>query len=330
MSVSFTRRRLLASGAGAAAASLLASPVTAQSWRPTKPVRVIVGDAPGGGTDQVCRAFAEFMSKRLGQPFVVDNRPGANGVVATTEAKNAAPDGYTLLYVVSSSLMTNKVLYKTLPYDTAKDFVPVGACPVAGLVIVVNVNTGAKTWAEFVEYAKKNPASIGTYGAGSLAHIGVAAIEKQYNIPVTTVHYRGGAPMFADLAGGTLSACIGGTAGSMNLVDLGKGRALAVQGRKRLMKFPDVPTFLDMGAKAPGLLLMGHTCMMAPTGVPEHILEVYSNTMVECGSDEATWQKFMNIGAEDKPISRVELKRWIVEDGPIWFELTSGLGLTPS
>lgn len=329
MSDKFTRRGLLASGAGVAA-SLLAAPAIAQSWRPTKPVRVVVGDAPGGGTDQVCRAFAEFMSKRLGQPVIVDNKPGANGVVATTEVKSATPDGYTLLYVVSSSLMTNKVLYKTLPYDSAKDFVPVGACPVAGLVVVASVTTGAKTWQEFVDFARKNPASIGTYGAGSLAHIGVAAIEKQYNIPVTTVHYRGGAPMFADLASGTLSACIGGTGGSLNLVDLGKGRALAVQGRKRLMKFPDVPTFAELGGTAPGLSLMGHTCMLAPAGVPENILDVYSDLMVEAGRDEGSWQRLLTIGAEDKPISRAELKKWIVDDGPVWFELTTGLGLTPS
>lgn len=326
----FTRRQILATGAGAATASLLGAPAIAQDWRPTKPVRVIVGDGPGGGTDQVCRVFTEYMSKKLGQTVLADNKSGANGVVAATELKNSPADGYSLMYIVSSALMTQKVLYKSLPYDHAKDFQPVGACPVAGLALVVNNSTGATNLKEFIDFAKKNPASIGTYGAGSLAHLGVAAIEKEYGVTFSTVHYRGGAPMWADLAGGSVHAAIGGGAGAQNVVDMGKAKAVAIQGRNRLLKMPDVPTFLELGAKERGLSLMGHTCMMAPAGVPENIVELYSKLMVESGQDEATWQRFLIVGAEEKPIGRAQLKKWIVEEGPIWAELTAALGVTPS
>lgn len=328
-----TRRRLLASGAGAAAASLLAAPAFAQqvgSWRPTKPIRIILADQAGGGTDQVCRVFIEYMSKKFGQTVIADNKPGANGVVAATEFKNVAPDGYTLMYIVSSALMTQKVLYKNLPYDTDKDFQPIGSCPVAGLVLIVNKSTGATNLKEFVEYARKNPTSIGTYGAGSLAHIGIAAFEKNYGVSVTAVHYRGGAPMFADIAGGSIHAAIGGGAGSENVVNMGKAVAVAIQGRSRLLKMPGVPTFAELGGTERGLSLMGHTCMMAPTAMPAEIAEVYSQAMVEAGQDEATWKKFMIVGAEQRPISRHELQKWIVEEGPVWRELTAGLGIKPS
>lgn len=324
----FTRRQILATGA--ASVPFLAAPAIAQGWRPAKPVRIVVGDATGGGTDTICRVFLEYMSRKLGETLVPENKAGANGVVAATELKNAKPDGYTLMYIVSSALMTQKVLYKSLPYDHAKDFQPVGACPVAGLVLLVHQSTGATNLEQFIDFARKNPASIGTYGAGSLAHIGVAAIEKQFGVSFSTVHYRGGAPMFADIAGGSLHAAIGGGGGSLNVVDLGKVRAVAIQGRNRLMKFPNVPTFLEMGFKERGLSMMGHTCMMAPAGVPENIVSVYSDLMVESGRDEATWQRFMIAGAEERPIGREALKRWIVEEGPLWAEQTSALGLSPS
>lgn len=325
-----TRRDIVAGAAGLAATSLIPSFAKAQAFKPNKTVRVILADQAGGGTDQVCRVFTEFMSKKIGQTVLADNKPGANGVVAATEFKNVAPDGYTLMYIVSSALMTQKVMYKSLPYDSAKDFQPIGACPVAGLALVVHNSTGAKTLDEFVAFAKKNPASIGTYGAGSLAHIGVAAFEKNYGVNVSTVHYRGGAPMWADLAGGSIHAAIGGGAGGQNVVEMGKCTAVAIQGRNRLLKMPNVPTFQELGAKERGLWLMGHTCMMAPAAMPEHMADYYSDLMVEAGRDEATWQRFLTVGAEEKPISRLDLKKWVVEEGPIWSELTARLGLSPS
>lgn len=325
-----TRRALLASGAGAASVSLLGVPAIAQNWHPSKPIRMIVGDAAGGGTDQVSRVFVEYLTKRLGQTVVADNRPGANGVVAATELKNAAPDGYTLLYMVGSALMTQKLLHKSLPYDPVKDFQPVAAQPVAGLPLVVNPSTGVNTLEQFVDFARKNPVNIGTYGAGSLAHVGIAAMEKFYGVPFTPVHYRGSGLMWADLAAGSLHAGLGGGAGGLNVVNMGKGKAVAIQGRNRLMNFPNVPTFRELGGTAPGLSLMSVTGILAPVGVPDQILDTISELGVEAGRDEATWQKFMTAGAEQRPIGRAEFKRWVTEEGPVWTELTAGLGLTPT
>jgi len=324
----FTRRDVLVAGAGAASTALLAAPALAQGWRPSKPIRLVIGDAAGGGTDQVSRVFVEYLAKRLGQPVVADNRPGANGVVAATEVRNAAPDGYTLLYMVGSALMTQKILHKNLPYDPVKDFEPVAAQPVAGLPLIVNVATGAKTMEQFVEYARKKPANIGTYGAGSLAHVGIAAMERFYKVPFTPVHYRGSGLMWADLAAGSLDGGIASGAVGMNVIHLGKGTALAIQGRNRLSTYPDVPTFLELGAKDPGLSLMSVTGILAPAGVPDHIIDTISELSVEAGRDEATWQKFVTVGAEQKAIGRAEFKRWVADDGPLWTELTGALGLS--
>jgi tripartite-type tricarboxylate transporter receptor subunit TctC len=330
MPFDFSRRQILSSAAGAAAASFLAAPAMAESWRPKKAVRVIVGDTAGGGTDGACRVFTDFLSKTLGQTFIVDNKPGANGVVAATELKNSDADGYTLLYLTSSALMTQKTLYKSLPYDPFKDFRAVGACPVAGLPLVVHNSTGAKTLKEFIEYAKKNPTNIGTYGAGSMAHIGVAAIQKNYDVQVTPVHYRGGAPMWTDLAAGVVQGAIGSNSGGKNVVDAGKGTAVAILGQHRLLLQPEVPTFKELGATEPGLLLMGYTCMMAPVGVPDNIVEAYSQAMVAAGHDEPTWQRFLARGNEQKPIGHAELQKWITDGAPVWTKLTQGLGITPS
>lgn len=326
----FTRRDVLLSGVGAASASLVAAPAIAQGWHPSKPVRLIVGDAAGGGTDQVSRVFVEYLSKRLGQPVIPDNRPGANGVVAATELRNAPADGYTLLYMVGSALMTQKILHKNLPYDPVKDFEPVAAQPVAGLPLIVHPSTGAKTMEQLVAYARNNPTNIGTYGAGSLAHVGVAALERFYKVPFTAVHYRGSGLMWADVAAGSLQGGIASGAVGMNVITLGKGTALAIQGRNRLSKYPGVPTFLELGAPDPGLSLMSVTGILAPAGCPDAVINTVSELAVDAGRDEATWEKFQIAGAEQRAIGRVEFKRWVTEEGPVWRELTGSLGLTPT
>ena len=327
----FTRRDVLASGVAAAGASLLAAPAIAQAWHPTKPIRVVIGDAPGGGSDQVSRVFIEYLAKRLGQPVVPENRPGANGVVAATEVRNHPADGYTLLYMVGSALMTQKILHKNLPYDPVRDFEPIAASPVAGLPLIVNVASGARTVDQFVEYArKKGTANIGTYGAGSLAHIGIAALERFYKAPFTAVHYRSSALMWADLNVGSLDGGIASGTVGMSVITLGKGTALAIQGRNRIVRYPQVPTFLEIGGTDPGLSLMSVTGLLAPAGVPEQVLTTVSQLAVEAGQDEAQWQKFQTVGAEQRPIGRADFKKWVKDEGPVWEKMTNALGISTS
>lgn len=327
MAMGLTRRVVLGAGVGVASASLFTRPTFAQSWRPTKPIRMIVGDTAGGGTDTMCRIFVEFLTKRLEQTVIADNRSGANGVVAATELRNAAPDGYTLLYMVGSAWMTQKLLHKNLPYDPIKDFEPVAAQPVSGLPLIVHSALGIKTIEEFVDFARKNPVNVGTYGAGSLAHVGVAALEREYKVPLTPVHYRGSSQMWADVASGTLHAGIASAGVGRTVIDMERGVALAIQGRNRVTKYPGTPTFLELGAKDPGLSLMSVTGIVVPKGVPDEVIETISTLAVEAGKDEATWQKFQAAGADQRAIGRAEFSQWVKEEGPLWSELTSALAL---
>jgi tripartite-type tricarboxylate transporter receptor subunit TctC len=329
MSRRLTRRTVLASGAALATVPLLGRSAGAQAWKPTKPVKIICGYAAGGGSDAMARAFADYLSKNLGQPVVVENKAGAGGSVAAIEVKRAAPDGYTLMYTISTTMIMNKVLYKNLQYDPDKDFDLISYVPVAGLPLIVSNTTNCQTLAEFVAYARKERVNIGTYGAGSFAHMCVAEINKFYDLKIEAVHYRGEALMWTDLASGSIQGGIGGAVTGMNVIDAGKGKAVAMLSKKRLKKLPNVPTFLELGANAKFFGLMGYTCMVAPAGLPEEVAETYSRLCVAAGSDPQAWQRMEAAGAEDPPMDRQDFKRVQRDEAPIWLELAAGLGLTP-
>jgi tripartite-type tricarboxylate transporter receptor subunit TctC len=329
MASGFTRRRILASGAALATLPLLGDRALAQAWKPTKPVRVVCGYPAGGGSDALARAFADFLSKNLGQPFVVENKAGAGGTVAAVEVKRAAPDGYTLMYTISTTMIMNKVLYKNLQYDPDKDFDLISYVPVPGLPLVVSTQTGCQNLAEFVAFARKEKTNIGTYGAGSFAHMCIAEVNKFYDLKIEAVHYRGEAPMWTDLAAGSIQGAIGGAVPGLNVINSGKGKAVAMLSRKRLLKMPDVPTFLELGVNTKFFSLMGYTCMVAPAGLPNEIAETYSRLCVAAGNDAQTWQRMQAAGAEDPPMDRQDFARVQRDEAPIWLELAGSLGLTP-
>jgi len=320
---------MIASGAALATIPLLGSKASAQAWKPTKPVRIVCGYAAGGGSDAMARAFADYLSRNLGQPVVVENKAGAGGSVAAIEVKRAAPDGYTLMYTISTTMIMNKVLYKNLQYDPDKDFDLISYVPVAGLPLIVSNSTGCKTLAEFVAFARKEKVNLGTYGAGSFSHMCIAELNKFYDLKMEAVHYRGEALMWTDLASGAIHGGIAGAVTGMNVIDAGKGRALAMLSKKRLKKLPDVATFLELGANSKFFGLMGYTCMVAPAGLPPEIAETYSQLCVAAGKDAVSWQRMEAAGAEDPPMDRQDFKRVQTEEAPIWLQLAAGLGLTP-
>ena len=209
-----SRRNFIASAAAASAIPLIGTSAHAQADWPTKSIRIIAGYPAGGQTDLFARTYGEYIRATTGQNVVVENKAGASGSVAAVEAKRAAPDGYTLMFTISTTMIMNRVLIKDIPYDADKDFALVSIMPSGSLPFVAAEKTGAKTLAEFVAYAKKaEKVNIGTYGAGSYAHMAVAEMNKQYGLNMEAVHYRGEAPMWTDLAGGFidgLTAAIGG------------------------------------------------------------------------------------------------------------------------
>ncbi len=222
-----TRRTLIKSGLSTAAVLPFAAPARAQAW-PAKPIRIVVGYPAGGLTDLFARAYGEYISQQVGQPVVVENRPGAGGSIAAQAVKSAPADGHTLMFTISTTMIMNRVLYKSLPYDADKDFVLISSMFAGHLPTIAAKATGATNLKEFAEYARKNKVSVGTYAAGSYAHMAIAELNKHFGLQMEAVHYRGEAPMWQDLAAGVIQAATASYAGAANVLQSGAGRAIAV------------------------------------------------------------------------------------------------------
>lgn len=329
MPTKLTRRTLIRTGAAAATLPLIGAPAIAQGW-PNKPIKFVVSYPAGGLTDIFGRAYGDYISKKLGQTVVVENKAGAGGTVGALEVKRAPADGYTLLITISTTMIMNKVLYKSLPYDPDKDFELISYMPSGSLPFIVSTATGVTNLKEFAEYAKKNKTNIGTYAAGSYAHIAVAELNKHFGLNMEAVHYRGEAPMWTDVAGGSIQAGSGSWAAARGVLESGKGRAIAVSLDKRMRKLPDVPTFKEQGVTSDAFRLKGFICAVGPTGMPAELISRYSDLFVEAGKGERVQQILDSFGIDDAAVGREGFKKLVAEEGPIWLRLVSSLGLEPT
>ena len=328
MSSRITRRAVIKTGIATAAAMPLIGSAWAQAW-PAKPIKIVVGYPAGGLTDLFARAYGEYLGQRLGQPVVVENKPGAGGSIAAQAVKAAPADGYTLMFTISTTMIMNRVLYKNLPYDADKDFVLISSMSAGHLPLVASKATGAANLKEFVEYARKNKVSIGTYAAGSYAHIAVAELNKHFGLQMEAVHYRGEAPMWQDLAAGVIQAASGSYAAASNVLQSGAGRPIAVPQKKRMSKLPDVATFLEQGVTSRAFQLQGFICLVGPTGLPQEMVQRVSDLMVEGGKSERVRKLLDTFGVDDSAVGHEDFKKLVAEEGPIWIGLVQGLGLTP-
>ncbi|MBX9588704.1 MAG: tripartite tricarboxylate transporter substrate binding protein [Hyphomonadaceae bacterium] len=328
MTSRISRRTLIKTGIASAAAMPLSAPAQAQAW-PTKPIRIVCGYPAGGLTDLFARAYGEHLAQTLGQPVVVENKPGAGGSIAAQLVKTSPADGYTLMFTISTTMFGNRVLYKSLPYDPDKDFVLISSMSAGHLPFVASKATGATNLAEFIAYARKNKVSVGTYAAGSYAHIAVAELNKLYGLQMEAVHYRGEAPMWQDMAAGVIQAASGSYAAAANVLQSGAGRPIAVPGTKRMGKLPDVLTFLEQGVTAKSFQLQGFIGLMGPAAVPKEIVQRVSDLMVEGGKTERVRKLLDTFGIDDSAVGHEAFRKLYDEEGPIWISLVQGLGLTP-
>jgi len=328
MSSKVTRRTVIKSGIATAAALPLAGAVWAQAW-PAKPIRVVVGYPAGGLTDLFARAYGDYIAQRLGQPVVVENRPGAGGTVAAQAVKSAPADGYTLMFTITTTMVMNRVLYKNLPYDADKDFVLISSMFAGHLPTVAAKATGVTSLSEFAEYARKNKVSMGTYAAGSYAHMVVAELNKHFGLQMEAVHYRGEAPMWQDMAAGVIQAATASYAGASNVLQSGAGRAIAVPQMTRMRKLPDVATFQEQGVNSALFTLKGYICAVGPAGMPQEIVQRLSDLMVEGGKSERVQKLLDTFGIDESAAGHQAFRRLYDEENPIWLGLVRSLGLTP-
>lgn len=326
MTIEINRRSFIWSAATAAAMPALAVPAIAQSW-PSKPIRIVCGYAAGGLTDLFARHYGEFISQQLGQPVIVDNKTGANGSVAAVEVKRSAPDGYTLLFGVTSTLVSNRLLIKDLPYDPGKDFSLISAMVSGGLVMVASPETKATNLQEFLDYARMNPVGFGSFGLGGTSHLVIEGLNKQYGLSMQAIQYRGEAPMWADMAGGTLQAAIGSWGPGQSVLTSGRVKPIAVTQRKRLRKLPDVATFIEQGATSKAFGLRPYVCAVAPAGTPDAIVSRYSDLFVAGGKSEKVQRLLDNFGIDEAAMNREQFRALYDEETPITLELIAELGL---
>jgi tripartite-type tricarboxylate transporter receptor subunit TctC len=261
-----TRRALVA----LAAAALCIAPAAAQTW-PTKTVRIISPFGAGGSSDGVVRPLAQRLGEVLGQPVIVENQPGANGVISTSTVVKAAPDGHTVLLSNLGPIALSPSIEKKLPYDTLRDLEPVTQLFSTPLVLLVRSDIPLRRTQELIDYARANPGKLryGSVGQGSTTHLGMELLQQAAKIEMLHAPYKGSAAVTNDLIGGHIDVAFLNVAASVPLVDSGKARALGVTTLRRSGAMPDVPALAEL---LPGFELNSWWGLMVPAGTPRSVI----------------------------------------------------------
>ena len=292
------RRDLFGAALGAAAAGAFARPALAQGEWPAKPVRVIVPYPPGGATDVLARLYAERLGAALGQPFVVDNRPGAGGNIGADAVAKAAPDGYTVGFTPVSIVAINQFLYRRMPFDPVKDLAPVSlAWELPNVAVVVPERVPAKTLGEFLAWAKARPKGVtyGSTGIGQTTHFSGALLFQRAGIDATHVPYRGAAQTIPSLLAGDVDFTLDNLASYVSLLQEGRMRALAVTSAERWPTLPDVPAMAEAGM--PDFVVTVWAELVAPAQTPRSIVERLNGAMRQIVGDPAVQERFLQGGA---------------------------------
>ncbi len=263
------QRRLLGTILAAASLALAMMPGTALAQAfPAKPVRLIVPYPAGGLTDVLSRAIAAEIGKTWGQQLLVENRPGANGIIAAELAAKSAPDGYTIMLVDKTTIALNPALYTKLPYDPARDLVAILNMTASSSVLVAHPAVPANTLQELIALARTKPGELnyGTFGLGSIVHVDTEALSAHSNIKLNHIPYKGVAEVMPAVAGGQVHMALAGIPPTLGLIKQGKIKAIALAGPRRSHVLPDVPTFAESGVT--GVESRSWFGLVAPTGVP--------------------------------------------------------------
>jgi len=323
--MAFARRHILRLAA-LAGLSILPRPPLAQAW-PARPIRFIVPFPAGGTTDLIARIIGQWLTDRLGQQIVVENKAGGGTNIAVQAVVNAAPDGYTLLFTVATNTI-NPSLYKSLPFDFQRDIAPVAGLAELPLVMEVTPSLPAKNVTEFIAYAKANPGKISfaSFGARTISHLAIELFKIQTGVDVVHVPYLGGAPMVTDLLAGRVQAGIDALPNSLPHIRSGGVRALALLSVKRSAALPDLPT---IGETIPGFEVTTWSGVGVPAGTPNEIIERLAREINAGLADPGVQQRFAEVGAVPLRYTPAEMRAMIARDAQKWARVVKLAGIKP-
>jgi tripartite-type tricarboxylate transporter receptor subunit TctC len=324
--MTFPRRRFLQLAGGGLMLPAIASPTRAQAY-PSKPVRWIIGFPAGGGADTVARIMEPWLSKRLGQPVIIENRPGASTNIAVQAVVNAPPDGYTMLWHGLSSVV-NASLFTNLPFDIQRDIAPVAGIVSYPMIMVAHPSMPAKNAAELIAHAKANPGKVtmASFGTGSASHLAGELFKFMAGINMVHIPYRGGAPMTTDLIGGQVNVGFDVMVTALPQVRSGKLRALGVLGPKRFDLLPDVPAVAET---LPGYEASTWAGIGVPRGTPPDIIQRLNREVNEGLAQPDIKARLADVGTVPMVLSADEFRAYIAAEFQKWDKVVKVAGIKP-
>lgn len=300
---------------------------TAQAF-PSKPVRWVVPYPAGGGSDFMARTVAHALPAELGQPVVIDNKPGGNGAVAVSDIVRSPKDGHTLVNVDNGILVFNPVLYKNLGYNPARDLRPVTMMGRLPMILVVGPGSDAKDAKDFIAKMKAQPGkfSYGSAGAGSPQHMAMELLKKTAGLHMVHIPYRGSSPALSDLAGGQIPALMSDYPASSGFIKSGKARALAVAAPQRLSYLPDVPTFAELGL--PEVEAVAFVGVSTGAGTPDHAVLAMQKAISAALSKPEVAQKYREAGIEPAMLTPQQFEQLVQAESTRWHPLMRQLSIS--
>lgn len=309
-------------------AGILAVAATAQACAayPEKPVTMIIGYPPGQATDIVGRLVAEKLSQRLGQPFVVENKPGQGASLALAQLAKEKPDGYTMVLSATAAYVTNPHLYKSVGYDTLKDFQPIGTLIDFPLVLVARADAPFSDFKSFVAYAKQHPGKLNhtSSGSGTLSHLGMELLQRETGIELTHIPYKGSARAMTDMAAGNVDVGIETVTVTKPFIESGRLKLLGVTVSERLKLYPDVPTLAELGVK--DFNVAAWLGMVFPAGTPDAYVKVINAALQSILQDPEVAAKLESVGALPRPSSPEEFADLLKREYETWGEIVKQSG----
>jgi tripartite-type tricarboxylate transporter receptor subunit TctC len=321
-----SRRRFLGHVGAIVATAAVPRYASADTY-PSHPLRWIVPFPAGGSTDLIARLLGEWLAAKLGQPVIIENKPGGGTNIGVQAVVNAAPDGYTLLFALATNAI-NASLYKSLPFDFQRDIAPVAGLAELPLVMDVTPSLPAKTLPEFIAYAKANPGKINfaSFGARTISHLAIELFKVSAGVDVLHVPYQGGAPMLTDLLSGRIQAGIDALPNSLPHIRSGGVRALAMLSAKRAPALPDVPT---MGETLPGFEVTPWTALGVPSGTPNAIIERLNREINAGLTDPGITARMAEVGGVPLVYTPAQLRALIASDVEKWAKVVQRAGIQP-